>query len=369
MHMLKDRPVLQEYRQFRKERRTFLTEAKRRFAEEKTGHGSFQDYRKAFIRHRVSYTEYMHGYEFWRLSEAERSEFVSQREMWCVYRKMISPEIRALFKDKVRFLTRYSEFVHRRWLWAPDASFSDFCDLVLHHDCIAKPLAGCQGKGVVKFSKGEIADIAALYEKCKTEKVLVEECIRACDELAEFHPSSLNTIRVVTISDGHGKCKVLGALLRMGAGGSIIDNTHAGGVFSPIDVETGVLMTDGINSSGEHFECHPDSGKKIKGFTIPFWEDILDVCKRATSVSPDTIFAGWDICVLPDGTVEMIEGNSGPDVDGGLQTPLKVGIKNKMFGYAREMTGVDPSRLISIWSRSYKHSGYPLIKQRYDESR
>jgi hypothetical protein len=63
------------------------------------------------------------------------------------------------------------------------------------------------------------------------------------------------------------------------------------------------------------------------------------------------IFAGWDLCVTPDGSIEIIEGNHAPDFDGGMQAPLKTGVKAKMRDTVKHLTGTDPTKLISIWSK------------------
>lgn len=346
-------PVQKEIRELRRDRRMLLSEAIELFAEEKPIHGSLSDYKKALYKHRVSYQEYMYGYEFWRLDEKRRREFISQKEMWCIYRKVIHTDVRKYLIDKVLFLKTFKEFVHRSWIYPRECDYDSFFLFVSTHNCIAKPLLGDQGKGVFIVEKKDEAGYRELYDYLRNSNYLLEEIVNASPEIEEFHPQSLNTIRVVTMS-GKGKCEVLGALLRMGTNGSFVDNTHSGGVFTPIDVRTGITMTNGIDLQGKTFEYHPNTGKRIKGFKIPHWDDCLKVCSLATRVIPNNYFTGWDLCVLPSGQVELIEGNSAPDVDGGLQAPLKIGIKKKIRDYGKELFGFNPISLIPIWSRSYK---------------
>ncbi len=348
-------PIVREIKQLRKERKLFLEEAIRKFNDEKPIHGSLSDYKKALIRHRVSYREYMYGYEFWKLNENERNEFISQREMWCIYRKVIHKKVRKYLIDKVLFLKTFEDFVHRDWIYPLDSTFEAFHDFVSSHDCIAKPLLGDQGKGIFIINKAEGAsnDVGSLYDYCKDKNYLVEERIKECKELEEFHPSSLNTIRVVTMS-GNGNCVILGALLRMGVNGNFVDNTKAGGIIAVIDVNTGEIITDGIDLEGNQYKYHPNTQKDIKGFVIPQWDRCVEMCKKASQVIPENYFTGWDVCILSNGKIELIEGNSAPDVDGGIQIPLKKGFKRKIQNYGKEMMGFDPLSLISVWSRSYK---------------
>ena len=349
----KRRPFVWEIRWRRKERKELLQEANKHFEEERPEHGSLSDYKKALWRHRFTYREYMHGYELWGLNDAQRDEFLSQREMWCIYRKTIHPDVRKCLMDKGLFLKTFSHFVHRRWILAKDVSFEGFVSFVSSNDCIAKPLLGDQGKGIMKLSRSDNKDLDYLYTFFKENNYLLEERIIEIHELEEFHPASLNTIRVVTMS-GNGKVEVLGALFRMGAHGNFVDNTHSGGVFAAIDTETGMLLTDGLDLNGRIYPLHPDTGKAIKGYTIPYWDACLAVCSDAALAIPGLFFAGWDICILPGGQVELIEGNSAPDVDGGLQAPLKKGIKKQVQSFGKRLFGFDPLTLVSVWSKSYK---------------
>lgn len=342
-------PLFREFRILHEERKRFIKEAEERFRQEKPQHGSLEDYKDALRKHRVTYSEYMYSYEYWRLDEAGRDEFISTSEMQVIYRKLGNKEVRDVFHDKVRFLKLFSPYVHRWWGMAKDLSLEELKDKVSQFDIIAKPIDGTRGEGIFKIRKEAVTDWQDLYERLKKANCLLEQCIIACDELAAFHPASLNTIRVVTISGGN-RCKVFGALLRTGAHGSIIDNTHAGGVYAPINVETGIIDIPAIDGHNNHYDVHPDTGKAIKGFRIPDWEKIVETCKEASQTIPNIHFSGWDLCINKDGEVEIIEGNHAPDFDGGMQAPLKIGVKKKIRQTIIDMMGVDPIKKLPVWA-------------------
>ena len=330
------------------EKKRFFAEAKERFAKEKPEHGTLKDYKEAFRKHRVTYSEYMYSYEYWHLNEVERDAFISTSEMQIIYRKIGFHEVREVFHDKVQFLNAFNFFVHRWWATAQSLTLDEFKDKAIQFDLIAKPIDGTRGEGIFKIVGNEVTDWQPLYDRLVQENYLLEQCIVACDELASFHPASLNTIRVVTISDGD-RCEIFGALLRMGAHGSVIDNTHAGGVYAPINVETGTIDIPAIDAYNNHYEVHPDTSLPIKGFHIPYWEQIVATCKAASQTLPNTHFVGWDLCVNHDGQVEIIEGNHAPDFDGGMQAPLKIGVKKKLQQTVIDVMGIDPIQLIPIW--------------------
>lgn len=52
------------------------------------------------------------------------------------------------------------------------------------------------------------------------------------------------------------------------------------------------------------------------------------------------------------GQVEIIEGNHAPDFDGGMQAPLKIGVKKRLQKTVMDVMGVDPLPLISVWKKA-----------------
>lgn len=303
----------------------YLNEARQNFSNGSAGRGSLEDYSCAMRKHLVSYSEYMHQFEFWKLDENERNEYVSRLKMEMFYRLYLPAGIKHLFWDKSEFLSRYGNLIHRDWLDMSHAGYNDFHNLVTSYDSIVKPANNCCGYGIYKLPKQEDTDLRDLFSKVRNEKALVEQCIEGCDGLQCFHPQSLNTLRVVTMVID-GKHSVFHSFLRMGAGNSVVDNAHAGGLFAQVDVETGIIESDGITVNGDHYTKHPDSGITIKGYQIPRWDEIRQYAESASSQIPGLFIVGWDITIMKDGQIEIIEGNHGPDWDV-MQSPLKKGYR------------------------------------------
>ena len=322
----------------RSEKKKLLAEAKRKF-DKGSSPGSFDDYKQALDKHWVAYSEYAYQYEFYKKSEEERNEYVSRLKMAYFYLRYGPGVLRPLFRDKARFLKNFNKYVHRQWLYAPEASFEDFQQLVSTHDCIVKPLDGSRGKGVFKIYKDDPkSDGREFYEFCVKDKVLLEQCIESCEELSALHPQSLNTVRVVTFSNKEKAC-VFSGVLRAGVGDSVIDNSHAGGVSAQINIQTGVVESDGVDVHGNRFECHPNSGIRIRGFKIPQWDKIVETCCKVAMQVGNPI-TGWDVVINIRGEVEFIEGNHTPDFDV-MQMRYKVGLKKRIYALIKEYCGVD----------------------------
>mgnify|MGYP003305665993 CR=1 FL=1 len=73
------------------------------------------------------------------------------------------------------------------------------------------------------------------------------------------------------------KAEIVGSFLRMGVGDNVVDNAHAGGVFAQINIKNGLVESDGINTDGNKYKTHPDSGIELIGYKIPKWKDICEM--------------------------------------------------------------------------------------------
>lgn len=298
-----------------------------------------RDYMKELVLHRYRFNEYFYQFEFPKLSCQERRKFISVSEMQHIYRKYGASDVREIFRDKSKFLDFFKMYIKRQWmLWDGDManSLNELKNMLNSFDCIIKPFAGTLGDGVKKIARNSVTDVEKFIKNNLLDgKYVVEECISAHPEIAEFHPASLNTIRVVTFSNGK-KSKVFGAFLRMGNNNSCIDNAHGGGIFAQIDIDSGLVISDGIDTCRNIYELHPFSKKKIRGFIIPNWEKVKEMCIDASLVLPKIRFAGWDVAIRADGKMEFVEGNHAPDFDL-MQSPLKIGVRAKVYQFMNEL--------------------------------
>lgn len=318
-------------------KKQLLAEAEKQFMKG-DAKGSLDDYKKALQKHWVSFSEYVYLFEFWNKTEAERNEYLSRLRMQYFYWRYVPGIKKIVLRDKQKFLSYYSDYIYRKWVYAPEATYESFYELISQYDCIAKPTDSECGQGIYKiFKNGDHSFVKTLFDKCVKDRTLVEECIIACDELSAFHPQSLNTIRLVTISNKE-KTMAFSSRFKMGIGDSVIDNVHAGGLYAQVNVDTGIVETDGISVNGDFCEYHPNSGIKIKGFQIPKWNEIVSTCFKAAKMSENPII-GWDVVVNNKGQIEFIEGNHGPDIDTS-QSPQK-GLKKRIYALIKEYYGVE----------------------------
>lgn len=307
----------------RHRKKILMDEARMAFAHS-VPHGSFSDYRAALKKNLVSYSEYMHQYEFWHLNEGERHTYVSRLEMRFWYQEIIPEYIHQLFWNKAIWLESNRQYIHRSWYNLGETAIDDIENrLDGSKYYILKPIEGSLGEGIRKLKGTEIKK--SLFDGINSRDYILEECVVNIPEIAAFHPQSLNTIRVVTIGRN---AEVLGACLRVGRGGNVVDNAHAGGIFCTVDVETGRVISRGLDTDGNYYERHPDSNKEFMGFQIPLWGEIKALLREMHSLTPEVPVVGWDVALTPDG-IEVIEANHLPDMDL-MQSPLKIGIRERL---------------------------------------
>ena len=172
---------------------------------------------------------------------------------------------------------------------------------------VSKPTVGsCGGKGVLFWEKtdGENALRELLTEG---DEFIVQEHFRQHKALSDVHPSSVNTIRIMTFYD-KGEVRVLQSILRMGAGGSRVDNACAGGLFCGIN-DDGTLKKHACYMYGGVTDVHPQ-GLRFEGYKIPYYEDCKQVvCRLAYRFARVSKMINWDMSVAEDGTPVLIELN------------------------------------------------------------
>src|SRR5919112_1978475 len=94
-------------------------------------------------------------------------------------------------------------------------------------------------------------------------------CSNGCAELNDINNGALSTIRVVTCLNEHGWPEVVAAAMRMAKGDNHrVDNFHAGGIASAVDLQSGELgpaSNMGMDARAGWLDRHPDSGGQITG--------------------------------------------------------------------------------------------------------
>ena len=249
------------------------------------------------------------AYELYRKTIGEAKKFTSTGYLRYLARVLAIPEYRKYLSNKNLFNKTFARYVNRDFLYVGTAKFEEFDQFVNENPrFFVKPVGGQKGQGTEIIESAD--NSRELFEKLKDGKFIIESIVKQHLEIAEFNPDTLNTIRLTTLLPIDDNPIVTFAGIRFGRKGNFVDNMNAGGIVATIDVETGEIVTAGIDQDNNIFSNHPDSGKKFKGFKIPNWEKVLVAVKESAVALPQMRRIGWDVSVTSEGEVELIEGNS-----------------------------------------------------------
>ena len=238
----------------------------------------FFDMIKCSIKYSAGYTDYF-LFCFEDLNDLQRSTYIT-RGINNNIRQLNDREYYKYFRDKVLFNDTFKEYLGRNYIDLTKSSLDDFKKfLEVNPIIIVKPIDESGGVGIEKIKIEKETDIEKLYNNLiDTKRTLVEECVVQHDEMAKLCASSVNTLRIVTITKNN-KTHIMVRVIRMGNGINAVDNFHAGGMYTVFD-ENGVITKPAIDREGNIYEEHPFTKTKIEGFKIPYYKESIELVKQ-----------------------------------------------------------------------------------------
>lgn len=277
-------------------------------------------------------SEYL-NYRFKDKTEKARLDFVADWVHLGYACALNDPKNNLLFDNKWLTYNRFKKYYKRELLLCDDnTSFSTFLSFIRKNKVFfCKPVSLSCGKGARIINVSNYPDSKKLYTDLLenyNHQLLMEELIVQSPLLAKFHPNSVNTLRIPTIRLDNG-VSIVHPQLRMGQHGSIVDNAGAGGIKGAIDPDTGVILS-AVDNLGHVFSIHPDSGVKIVGTQIPYWEDAKKLVIELAYVVPENRYTGWDLALTDNGWI-MVEANRRAQF--GFQMSLQKGFRQEINGF------------------------------------
>jgi|GEM_PF-645982 len=198
-------------------------------------------------------------------------------------------------------------------------------------DVMFKPATGVGGKGIVHIivEDGKIREGSAMAPYKYLSASELQKMLDKNDgsrfytgvhliqnfagnqhpDMKRLFPGSLNTLRVsVAKNPETGEYDVMGLMCLMGAGDMIVSNWHFGGVVVNV-LPDGHLDRYGFSNAHKRVERHPDTGVVFSEIKIPFFEETIEMAKKATAMFYGHRTLGWDFAFTEDGPV-IIETNN-----------------------------------------------------------
>lgn len=265
-------------------------------------------------------------YKFYLLNTKGRESFNTLKMQYGYCEQVNGEGVRALFEDKGKCYEAFKSFYKRDVLVARgDVDVQIITKFIKQHETfIYKPLDGHSGQGICILTLKKEAEIREFIENHKQNNYVIEELIIQSPEIGILHPSSINTLRILTFKQKEG-VNILGAALRIGVGGASVDNAGAGGIYGHVDVHEGVIDSVACDNANARWLRHPDSNVIIPGFVIPDWEAAKTMVREMAKVVEDAIVISWDLAYSTKGWC-MVEGNDVGDFHL-YQVPYNTGFK------------------------------------------
>ncbi len=307
-----------------------LTKAKERSGRTKAG--LFLDMLWCAARYGAGYHDYV-MFGFYDMNGKHRDTYVTRVRNKRLITLVNDPQTAEIFDHKAQFDPRFRAYLGREILVVDAMTLEEFTAFMADKDVLfAKPDVGESGKGIQRLKKADFDSLEKMFEYIKENHFgVVEQELRQHPDMNRLYPKAINTMRIVTLLTGspdHWTPECVYAVVKAGAGGKYVDNLENGGLFCPVDRETGEITGVGHTSALTTLDKHPDTGIPLIGYQIPFVKEAIDLCKRAALEEPGMRFVGWDVCITPEGPA-IVEGNDYPGYDFWQQpehTPDRTGL-------------------------------------------
>lgn len=261
-----------------------------------------------FIKYKCTIRDFF-IYKFYFLNSKGKKLFYTGPKQLKFYKKINDAQSASIMNSKEESFVKYRKYMQRDFCgtkyYCTVKDYENFIEK--HNRFILKPISDFGGNGIkiVDLKKDKLS-AEKLRKQCFEENKIIEEIIVQHKKMEQLHPASINSLRIMSC----GK-KVLGAVVRIGIGGNVVDNACAGGMFAQVEVETGIIVTKAVTYSGKEFYKHPDTGIMLLGFEIPLWDKCIELVKEAAEILPNIPITGFDIAITPDGPV-LVEVNDEP---------------------------------------------------------
>lgn len=256
------------------------------------------------------------AFKFWEIPEEEQKTYFTTELSLSISDNLDVMTNRDIFVNKERFLDVFSDYANRKWCISDELSREEFAEKFAGvQRLVYKPsFNGNSGNGIEIFDAGADGTYRIYDKISEMPRGLVEEYVFQHDKMKELYPNSVNTLRVATVrwqdaETGEDHLEIPYAMIRIGSGGSSVDNFTTGGMVAAIDMEKGVVCTDAVNVNGDCFASHPDTGTEINGFEIPMFFEAIELARKAASGIYG--YVGWDVALSDHGPL-LIEANIDP---------------------------------------------------------
>ena len=283
------------------------------------------------FKYGAGYNDY-YSFGMYDMKKNERNTILTRSKNNTLVAQLNPKDYWHYFDNKNEFNEMFSKYLKRDWFFLEGKTKYQFRDFIKNHqEIIAKPNNDSGGHGIEHIIVKDYLNSDLLYEYLQNKKLfLLEEIVKQHDILNDINPSSVNTLRIITILKDN-KVNFITCFLRIGNKDSFVDNTSSGGMLTMVGLNTGMTLYPACDGNMNIYDKHPATKKKIAGIKIPFFKETLKLVEELAKIEPNLKYIAWDIAITNNGPL-LIEGNPYPGYyyQFPCHTPNKTGIMPKI---------------------------------------
>jgi hypothetical protein len=146
-----------------------------------------------------------------------------------------------------------------------------------------------------------------LADEFRKQDCLVQPFVENHPDVASVTNGALAALRIVTGLNESADGEFIASLIGLPHGAR---ETSVAAILCSISRATGRIQFAAM-PNGEPVTNHPDTGAPIVGIDLPFWEQSVELVRRAHATAfPRFPFLGWDVALTKEGPI-FLETNSG----------------------------------------------------------
>ena len=299
---------------------------------------TFFDILVCAAKYGAGYYDYL-MFGFYDMNGRQRDTYLTRVRNKKIMDLMNDPAFSDEFDDKLRFNKTFAAYLGRKTLNGETATEEELAEFLRDQEAIfAKINHGDCGRGVEKLYVKDFDSPAAMLAYIREHGLVVlEHVLPQHEDMARLHPSSVNTMRILTdLVDG--QVHIAYITLKMGRGGGVCDNSGQGGILCRVDPQSGKIISPATDDYFNVYEKHPDTGIVLQGYQLPMVDRAVAMAKEAALVFPQVGHVGWDMAITPTGPA-IIEGNEFPGTDLCQLAPFYPE-KCGLWPYYKELLGI-----------------------------
>ena len=131
--------------------------------------------------------------------------------------------------------------------------------------------------------------------------------------MSSLNPTSVNTVRIVTLKKDDGSIVILFIGLRIGNSNKSVDNFNNGGLFTVVS-DDGIVRKPAVDKVGNVYTKHPATQKEIIGFKIPNFNKATSIAKECAKEMDGLRYIGFDVAITQEDAL-IVEANPFPGHD------------------------------------------------------